>query len=191
SMGTALLAGASIASVVIGLAAQSTLGNLIAGVSITIYRPFRLGDTLQVSAPSGTETGTVEAISLGYTTVRTGDGRLVVLPNALAASQVTINLSHSFAGVPLPIQIRVSRDTDTAAARDLALRIARDTVGEKAVLGCFLRRVEAASAVLELRVQVPSGANRDELHSRLLAALAGRFAEAGVDAQGAARPRFS
>jgi small conductance mechanosensitive channel len=42
SMGTALLAGASVASVVIGLAAQSTLGNLVAGVSITIYRPFRL-----------------------------------------------------------------------------------------------------------------------------------------------------
>jgi small-conductance mechanosensitive channel len=39
SMGTALLAGASVASVVIGLAAQSTLGNLVAGVSITIYRP--------------------------------------------------------------------------------------------------------------------------------------------------------
>src|ERR1700740_191377 len=66
SMGTALLAGASIASVVIGLAAQSTLGNLIAGVSITIYRPFRLGDSLQVTAPTGTETGSVEAITLGY-----------------------------------------------------------------------------------------------------------------------------
>jgi small conductance mechanosensitive channel len=48
SMGTALLAGASVASVVIGLAAQSTLGNLVAGISITIYKPFRLGDTLQV-----------------------------------------------------------------------------------------------------------------------------------------------
>ena len=43
SMGTALLAGASVASVVIGLAAQSTLGNLVAGVSITIYKPFRPG----------------------------------------------------------------------------------------------------------------------------------------------------
>ena len=53
SMGTALLAGASVASVVIGLAAQSTLGNLVAGVSITIYRPFRLGDTLQVGCAHG------------------------------------------------------------------------------------------------------------------------------------------
>src|SRR5258707_9167433 len=82
SMGTALLAGASIASVVIGLAAQSTLGNLIAGVAITIYRPFRLGDTLQVAAPTGTEVGRVELISLGYTRLRTEDARDVVLPNS-------------------------------------------------------------------------------------------------------------
>jgi small conductance mechanosensitive channel len=65
SMGTALLAGAGVVSVVIGLAAQSTLGNLVAGISIAIYRPFRLGDTLQVTAPTGTDIGVVELISLG------------------------------------------------------------------------------------------------------------------------------
>src|ERR1700734_3260287 len=79
SMGTALLAGASVASVVIGLAAQSTLGNLVAGIAITIYRPFRLGDRLQVAAPTGTEMGVVQLISLGYTTLLTADGREVVL----------------------------------------------------------------------------------------------------------------
>src|ERR1700761_1604511 len=88
SMGTALLAGASVASVVIGLAAQSTLGNLVAGIPITIYRPFRLGDTLQVAAPSGQDIGVVELISLGYTTLRAADGHMIVLPNAIAASQV-------------------------------------------------------------------------------------------------------
>jgi small-conductance mechanosensitive channel len=93
AVGTALLAGVSVASVVIGLAAQSTLSNLVAGVSITIYKPFRLGDTLQVASPTGTEVGVVEAISLGYTTLRAGDARLIVLPNSVAASQVTINLT--------------------------------------------------------------------------------------------------
>ena len=44
----------------------------------------------------------VEAITLGYTTLRTSDGRLVVLPNSAAASQVTINLTNSQAGAPLP-----------------------------------------------------------------------------------------
>src|SRR5277367_1252146 len=121
SMGTALLAGASVASVVIGLAAQSTLGNLVAGVSITIYRPFRLGDTLQVTAPTGTEVGVVELISLGYTTLRAPAGHLIVLPNSVAASTVTINLSPSFAPWPLTITISLSRDADVESARQLAL----------------------------------------------------------------------
>src|SRR5579864_5723377 len=103
AMGTALLAGASIASVVVGLAAQSTLGNLVAGVAITIYRPFRLGDLLQVTVPGGTETGRVELISLGYTTLRTADGRDIVLPNSVAASQVTINLTRVGAVAPLSV----------------------------------------------------------------------------------------
>src|SRR6516165_6360172 len=120
SLGTALLTGASIASVVIGLAAQSTLGNLVAGVAITLYRPFRLGDRLLVTAPTGTETGTVELISLGYTTLRTDDGRQVVVPNASAASQVLINLSAARIVPPLPIIIRLSRESDVEQARDLA-----------------------------------------------------------------------
>ena len=82
SLGTALLAGVSIASVVIGLAAQSTLSNFIAGISLLLYRPFRVGDRIQVNAPTGVETGVVEAVTLGYTVLRTLDRRRVVVPNA-------------------------------------------------------------------------------------------------------------
>jgi small-conductance mechanosensitive channel len=190
SMGTALLAGASIASVVIGLAAQSTLGNLVAGISITIYRPFRLGDTIQVAAPTGTEIGVVETLSLGYTTLRTPDGRLIVVPNALAASQVSINLSSNYAPWPLTIVIRVSRDADVEAAQKLAVALAKETAGEQAVLGCFLTKVEATAAVLELRVRAPDAARRDTLREALLVKLAQRFKEAGL-ASGPERPSFS
>ena len=189
SMGTALLAGASIASVVIGLAAQSTLGNLVAGISITIYRPFRLGDTIQVASPTGTEIGSVENISLGYTTLRTADGRYVVVPNALAASQVSINLSASYSPWPISVVIRVNRDADIEAARKLAVAVAQETVGEKAVGGCFLTKVEAVAAVLELRVQAPDGATRDAVRTTLLAKLAHRFNDASL-AVGAERPTF-
>ena len=190
SLGTALLAGASIASVVIGLAAQSTLGNLVAGISITLYRPFRLGDTIQVAAPTGTEIGCVEMISLGYTTLRTADGRLVVVPNALAASQVSINLGSTSMPVLVSIAIHVNRDADLEAARKLALDVAAATVGEKAVLGCFLSKVEATAAVLELRVQSPDAGSRDQVRAQLLSRLARHFAEPGF-AIGSERPTFS
>ena len=133
AMGTALLAGASIASVVIGLAAQSTLGNLVAGVAITLYRPFRLGDTLQVTSPTGTEIGSVELISLGYTTLRTFDGRLVVLPNSIAASQVTINLGNARTPAQLPIVIRVSRQTDPRRPGVLRVTVTGEVVNDVAI----------------------------------------------------------
>src|SRR6516164_3742741 len=193
SLGTALLTGASIASVVIGLAAQSTLGNLVAGVAITLYRPFRLGDRLQVSAPTGTEVGNVETLSLGYTTLRTDDGRFVVVPNSLAASQVTINLSASQAHTPAPltITIRVGRAADIEAARQVALGTARELLGESAVLGCFLTRMEADGATLELRVRSPPAAERDALRSKLLVQLAQVFAARGLDPEGGTRASFS
>ncbi|MEL7737947.1 mechanosensitive ion channel family protein [Citromicrobium bathyomarinum] len=62
---TSLLAGVSIVSVVIGFAAQSTLGNLVSGISLVIYKPFRRGDRLQLTTPTGLETGIVEDLSLG------------------------------------------------------------------------------------------------------------------------------
>jgi small conductance mechanosensitive channel len=191
AMGTALLAGASVASVVIGLAAQSTLGNLVAGVAITIYRPFRLGDTLQVTAPTGAEIGAVELISLGYTTLRTGDGRRVVLPNSIAASQVCINLSEPRTLAPLAIVIQVSRASDLESVRELAQRVAREAAAEAAVIGCFLTRIDTGRAVLELRVRVPEGADRDSLRSQLIAALAARFAATNFGAPAGELPSFS
>jgi small conductance mechanosensitive channel len=193
SLGTALLAGASVASVVIGLAAQSTLGNLVAGVAITIYRPFRLGDTLQIAAPTGTEIGVVELISLGYTTLRAPAGQLIVVPNSLAASQVTINLNTNpnFAAWPLVISIRLARTADVEAARELAVKVANDKRDARAVLGCYLTKVEADAVTLELRLVAKDAADRDKLRSMLLAELAHRFAEAHLGGAGAAPATFS
>lgn len=196
ALGTALLAGASIASVVIGLAAQSTLGNLVAGIAITIYKPFRLGDTLQVAAPTGTEIGVIEMISLGYTTLLTPDGRYIVLPNSIAASQVTINLTKTDLGttpasLQLSIAIRIGRDADVEAARKLALNAAGAAVGREAVFGCFLTKIDATSATLELKLRAPDALGRDKLRSKLLAHLAQEFGATNLGGTGVDVPSFS
>jgi small-conductance mechanosensitive channel len=190
SMGTALLAGAGVVSVVIGLAAQSTLGNLVAGISIAIYRPFRLGDTLQVTAPTGTDIGVVELISLGYTTLRAPDGHMIVLPNAIAASQVTINLNTTYAPWPITITIRLSRDADVEESRKLALSAAAEIAGEKSVVGCFLTKIDAAAITLELRFKAADAAGRDALRSKMLTTLPRRFAEAKIGSSGTELPAF-
>ncbi|HEV8328556.1 MAG TPA: mechanosensitive ion channel domain-containing protein [Nitrospiraceae bacterium] len=90
SLGFALLAGASMASLLVGLAAQSTLGNLIAGLSLLLYRPFQIGDSVQLTVPVGVQTGTIEDLTLGYTVIKTPENREIVVPNSVMASQAII-----------------------------------------------------------------------------------------------------
>jgi small-conductance mechanosensitive channel len=95
SLGTAILTTASVASIVLGLAAQNTLGNLIAGVSLILYQPIRLGDKVRVNAPTGQETAIVESISLGYTVLIGSSDQRIIIPNSVMASSVIVNLGKS------------------------------------------------------------------------------------------------
>jgi small-conductance mechanosensitive channel len=90
SLGTALLTGASVASIVIGMAAQSTLGNLVAGVSLLLYRPFRIGDSVRLTVPAGVEMGTIEDLNLGYTGIKREEKNQIVVPNRVLESQAII-----------------------------------------------------------------------------------------------------
>jgi small-conductance mechanosensitive channel len=92
ALGTALLAGVSVVSVVFGLAAQNTLGNLVAGLSLVLYRPVRVGDRVQTSSPKGLITATVELVSLGYTILRDTEENAVIVPNSVMISSVVIRL---------------------------------------------------------------------------------------------------
>lgn len=84
-----LLSGA-IVSVVLGLAAQQSLGNAFAGVVLLVSRPFRVGDyvTLRSGALGGNYEGRVTAISLMFTTMQTSEGPLS-FPNAAVLSSAT------------------------------------------------------------------------------------------------------
>jgi small-conductance mechanosensitive channel len=76
SVGTGLLASAGIAGLVLGLAAQKTLGNLVAGFQIAMTQPIRLDDVVVVEG----EWGRIEEITLTYVVVRIWDLRRLVLP---------------------------------------------------------------------------------------------------------------
>jgi small-conductance mechanosensitive channel len=74
--GTSILASAGIAGVVIGFAAQKTLGNVLAGIQIALTQPLLIDDVVVVEG----EFGQIEEITLTYVTVRTWDMRRLVLP---------------------------------------------------------------------------------------------------------------
>ncbi len=151
SLGTALLAGVSIASVVIGLAAQSTLSNFIAGISLLLYRPFRVGDRIQVNAPSGLETGVVEAVMLGYTALRTPDRRRVVVPNSIIANQVTVNLTYTASRVLTSIPFRLS-GTEVEPARGIITSLTASNPQVQSLVDCPVTAVSGNTITLTLRV---------------------------------------
>jgi len=94
ALGTAVLAGVSVISLVIGLAAQNTLGNLISGLSIVLYRSISVGDKVQLDTPKGLVTATIESLSLGYTLLRDSEGAEIIVPNSVLASSVVVRLGR-------------------------------------------------------------------------------------------------
>ena len=90
AFGTALLAGASVASVLVGVVAQSTLGNMIAGLSLLMYRPFQIGDSVQLTVPASVQTGKIKDLTLGYTVIKTQENNEIVVPDSVMASQAII-----------------------------------------------------------------------------------------------------
>ena len=74
---TAIVAGLGLTGFALGFALKDTISNLLAGVLILIYRPFKIGDTIKVA---GFE-GEVKAIDLRYTTLAS-EGDQVFIPNA-------------------------------------------------------------------------------------------------------------
>jgi small conductance mechanosensitive channel len=102
----AIAVGGAVTAVVIGLAAQNTLGNLIAGIVLITSRPFRVGERIRMQGGTlgGEVEGTVASIGLIYTTLARGAERLLVPNNAvLAASIVPLRLP---AGVDLQARLR-------------------------------------------------------------------------------------
>lgn len=90
SLGTALLTGVSVASILFGLAAQNAFGNLIAGLALLLYRPIQIGDRVQLTAPTGVETGEIKDLTLGYTLIKTQKNQDLIVPNSVMMSQVII-----------------------------------------------------------------------------------------------------
>ncbi len=76
AVGTSLLASAGVAGIVLGFAAQRTLGTLLAGLQISLTQPVRAGDVVVIEG----EWGTVEEITLTYVVVKVWDLRRLIIP---------------------------------------------------------------------------------------------------------------
>jgi small conductance mechanosensitive channel len=101
-----LAVGGAFTAVILGLAAQNTLGNLIAGMVLLSARPFRVGERIRMQggALGGMIEGTVASLGLLYTTLARGEERILVPNNAALASSI-VPLKEP-AGIDLRARLR-------------------------------------------------------------------------------------
>ncbi len=107
------------AAVAIGLALQGGLSNLAGGLMLLIFKPFKDGDFIEAEGQSGT----VDSISLFYTTIITIDNRVVHLPNGGLSNSVVVNYTANEKRM-LNVDISVSYDSNI----DKVKKIITDTL---------------------------------------------------------------
>ena len=143
-----VLASTAILGLILGLAAQKTLSNFVAGILIAVAQPVRLGDLITV----GDQTGRVEEIGLTYTFIRLADGARLVIPNDTLASDTIRNSTIRSVDTVAEIKVQVPLAQDVAAAVDALREETGQYDGAKVVLTGL-----EGNATVTVRVPTPSG----------------------------------
>ncbi|MCR5155741.1 MAG: mechanosensitive ion channel family protein [Butyrivibrio sp.] len=109
------VASSGIAAVVMGLAAQSTLANVFAGIALSASRPFDIGDRIKIDSY---DPGYVENITLRHTVIKTYQNEIIYIPNSIVGSATVVNYTqeNSFS---YPIRVSVAYGTDMQKAMDV------------------------------------------------------------------------
>ena len=113
-----IVAGLGIVGIAVGFAAQSTLSNFIAGITLLIERPFRIGDWVSING----QDGKVVKIALRTTWLRTRDNIFTMIPNDSVASSDIVNYSAEGA-TRLNIPVGIAYKASARAARSVIMPV--------------------------------------------------------------------
>lgn len=109
--GTALASVIGTAGVAIGLAMQGSLSNLVGGMMILFFRPFKVGDYID----NHTDSGTVKEIGVFYTVLRTPDNKTITIPNGTLSNATVVNYSmEERRRVDMTFSVAYTTDLDKA-----------------------------------------------------------------------------
>ena len=118
---TGIFVGAGFIGIVVGLAAQDTVGNILSGISIAISKPFKIGDAVVIRD----EYGNVEDMTLRHTIVRIWDGRRIVIPNSVLNREIILNYSIRDPKMMIKVEVPVSYDSDIQKASKIMIEEAK------------------------------------------------------------------
>ncbi|MGH9304611.1 MAG: mechanosensitive ion channel family protein [Acidimicrobiales bacterium] len=118
---TGLILAAGFLSIVLGLAAQSTLSNLVSGMMVSITQPFQIGDAVVF----GGEWCIVEDIRLTYSVLRTWDLRRLMVPNSMFQSNILVNYSAVDPTMLVIVYMVITFESNVDRAREIMVEEAR------------------------------------------------------------------
>lgn len=119
NIGTALFAGAGILAAILGFAAQKAFANIIGGIFILIFRPFRVGDVIYIGLEYR---GIVEEITLRHIVIKNYENRRIIIPNGIISDETIVNSSIADVRIKKHYEISVGYDADI----DLAIAILKE-----------------------------------------------------------------
>jgi small conductance mechanosensitive channel len=165
---SSLIAGSAFTAVILGLAAQQTLGNVFAGMVLLSARPFRVGERvrLQAGVVGGTIEGVVSSLGLLYTTLARGADRLMV-PNNVVLASVVVPLRE-----PDSVDVRVRLNSGVSPSHVQAIlddRIATETRRAPAVV---LEEIDGEDVVVRVKATPADAGDGAKLADEIISALA-------------------
>jgi small-conductance mechanosensitive channel len=120
-----LVAGSAFSAIVLGLAAQQTLGNLFAGLVLISARPFRVGERIRIQAGAlgGVQEGVVSSLGLLYTTLARGEDQIMIPNNGVLAAVIvplrepeSVNVKVRLTSGVRPSQVQAILDDEVGTA---------------------------------------------------------------------------
>ena len=115
-MAVTLFAGAGILVAILGLATQRAFSNIISGIFIVSFKPFRVGDMIKIG---DLYTGLVEDITLRHTVILTFENRRVIVPNSIISEETIVNSSIEDEATCQFVEMRISYESDLDHAMEI------------------------------------------------------------------------
>ncbi len=120
---TSLIAALGVGSLAIGLAAQQTLGNMIAGFVLLVDRPFRPGDRIRLATG---ESGEVREVGVRSTRILLADHNMLIVPNTELANSRVVNYAYPSLATRAEVKVAVAYGADLERASQLLTGIAAE-----------------------------------------------------------------
>lgn len=165
---SSLIAGSAFTAVVLGLAAQQTLGNVFAGMVLLSARPFRVGERVRLQAGNvgGYIEGVVSSLGLLYTTFARGEDRIQV-PNNVVLAAAVVPLRE-----PASVDVRVRLTKGTRPGQVQALLDETVSTQTRSAPRVLLEEIDGDDLVVRVQATPERAADGARLTDEIIAALA-------------------